>query len=375
MPRAVGSELVARGALSVGALTTVIPLVLEVAGALGGLSRLHASLVHGADAARRLGALDAAPHSIEGPLTTAGAALGSVRGAVQFRDVRFAYPVRPDVSVLNGFSLSLAPGEVFALVGASGGGKSTVAALLTRFYDVSSGQITLDGVDVRNLDPRALRQAIGHVTQEPVLFSGTIGENIAFAHPGAPQAAVEAAARAANAHAFITALPLGYDTPVGERGAQLSGGQRQRIAVARVLLLQPRLLLLVRRRRVCMRAREHYAEAPHAAQQDEATSALDSESERLVAEALQAASAGRTCIIIAHRLSTGAASRCVDLPFHPDLTPHALHAVRRANRIGVMSGGKLVEVGTHEELLALRGAYWRLVQSAVFREDTTPAAA
>jgi ATP-binding cassette subfamily B protein len=367
---------VARGALSVGALTTVIPLVLEVAGALGGLSRLHASLVHGADAARRLGALDAAPHSIEGPLTTAGAALGSVRGAVQFRDVRFAYPVRPDVSVLNGFSLSLAPGEVFALVGASGGGKSTVAALLTRFYDVGSGQITLDGVDVRNLDPRALRQAIGHVTQEPVLFSGTIGENIAFAHPGAPQAAVEAAARAANAHAFITALPLGYDTPVGERGAQLSGGQRQRIAVARVLLLQPRLLLLVRHRRVCMRERIMLMHR-NAAQQDEATSALDSESERLVAEALQAASAERTCIIIAHRLSTGAAMRCADLPFRPSLTPHALHvpAVRRANRIGVMAGGKLVEVGTHEELLALRGAYWRLVQSAVFREDTAPAAA
>jgi ATP-binding cassette subfamily B protein len=246
---------VARGALSVGELTTVIPLVLEVAGALGGLSRLHASLVHGADAARRLRALDAAPHNIEGPPTT-GAALGAVRGAVQFRDVRFAYPARLDVSVINGLSLSLAPGEVFALVGASGGGKSTVASLLTRFYDVGSGQITLDGVDVRNLDPRELRRAIGHVSQEPVLFSGTIGENIAFAHPDVPQADVVAAARAANAHAFITALPLGYDTPVGERGAQLSGGQRQRIAVARVLLLQPRLLLLVRH--CCVPVRKHF---------------------------------------------------------------------------------------------------------------------
>jgi ABC-type multidrug transport system fused ATPase/permease subunit len=244
-----GAELVARGALSVGALTTVIPLVMEIAGALGGLSRLHASLVAGADAARRLCALSAAPRAIEG--AHAGAPLRDVRGAVAFHNVRFAYPLRPDVLVLDGFALQLAPGETFALVGESGSGKSTVAALLTRLYDVQGGSVQLDGADVRSLDPRALRRAIGHVTQEPLLFSGSIADNIAFAQPGAPLEAVVEAAKAANAHAFVSALPRGYDTDVGERGAQLSGGQRQRIAIARVLLAQPRLLLLVRRPHAC----------------------------------------------------------------------------------------------------------------------------
>ena len=326
-----GSELVARGLLSVGALTTVVPLVLEVATAAGGLSRLHASLMHGADAAARLGALSAAPHAIEGasgvqpPTCNAdGVPQGAVRGAVAFHDVSFAYPARPDITVVDRFSLQLAPGEIFAIVGASGSGKSTIAALLTRLYDVGAGSITIDGVDIRALEPRTLRRTIGVVSQEPVLFSGSIRENIVYASPDATSEALHTAATAANAHAFITALPLGYETLVGERGAQLSGGQRQRIAIARVLLLQPRILLL-----------------------DEATSALDSESEKLVAQALQAASAGKTCFIIAHRLST----------------------VRRADRIGVMQSGKLVEVGTHEQLMALRGAYWRLVESAVFRDD------
>ena len=317
----VGSELVARGAMTVGSLTTVIPLVLEVAGALGGLSRLHASLVHGADAAERLGSLSCAPRTIE---TASGMPLDVVRGAIAFNDVRFAYPVRPTVRVLDGFSLQLAPGEVFALVGASGSGKSTVAALLTRLYDADAGSITIDGQDVRDTDPHALRRAIGVVTQEPVLFSGSIADNIRYSRPNATAAEVAAAAAAANASGFIAALPLGFDTPVGERGAQLSGGQRQRVAIARVLLAQPKIMLL-----------------------DEATAALDNESERLVSEALQAALRGRTCIIIAHRLST----------------------VRRATRIGVMAGGKLVEVGTHAELLAARGAYFRLVQSSTFVDD------
>lgn len=317
----VGSELVSRGAMSVGALTTVIPLVLEVAGALGGLSRLHASLVHGADAAERLRGLSCAPRAIE---TAGGAQLGPVRGSIAFQDVRFAYPVRPSVRVLDGFSLQLAPGEVFALVGASGSGKSTVAALLTRLYDADSGRITLDGQDIRSLDPHALRRAIGVVTQEPVLFSGSIADNVAYSRPAASAADVAAAAGAANAAGFVASLPLGYDTPVGERGAQLSGGQRQRVAIARVLLAQPKILLL-----------------------DEATAALDNESERLVSEALQTALRGRTCIIIAHRLST----------------------VRRADRIGVMADGKLVEVGTHAELLAARGPYFRLVQSSTFVDD------
>ena len=317
----VGSELVARGAMTVGSLTTVIPLVLEVASALGGLSRLHASLVHGADAAERLGSLSCAPRAIE---TASGMPLDVVHGAIAFNDVHFAYPVRPSVRVLDGFSLQLAPGEVFALVGASGSGKSTVAALLTRLYDADTGSITIDGQDIRDTDPHALRRAIGVVTQEPVLFSGSIADNIRYSRPKATASEVAAAAAAANAAGFIASLPLGFDTPVGERGAQLSGGQRQRVAIARVLLAQPKIMLL-----------------------DEATAALDNESERLVSEALQAALRGRTCIIIAHRLST----------------------VRRATRIGVMAGGKLVEVGTHAELLAARGAYYRLVQSSTFVDD------
>jgi len=317
----VGSELVARGAMTVGSLTTVIPLVLEVASALGGLSRLHASLVHGADAAERLGSLSCAPRAIE---TASGKPLDVVRGAIAFHDVHFAYPVRPSVRVLDGFSLQLAPGEVFALVGASGSGKSTVAALLTRLYDADAGSITIDGKDIRDTDPHALRRAIGVVTQEPVLFSGSIADNIRYSRPTAADSEVATAAAAANAAGFIASLPMGFDTPVGERGAQLSGGQRQRVAIARVLLAQPKIMLL-----------------------DEATAALDNESERLVSEALQAALRGRTCIIIAHRLST----------------------VRRATRIGVMAGGKLVEVGTHAELLAARGAYFRLVQSSTFVDD------
>ena len=199
-----------------------------------------------------------------------------------------------------------------------------VAALLTRLYDADAGRITIDGQDIRDINPHALRRAIGVVTQEPVLFSGSIADNIRYSRPAATDAEVAAAAAAANAAGFVAALPSGFVTPVGERGAQLSGGQRQRVAIARVLLAQPKILLL-----------------------DEATAALDNESERLVSEALQTALRGRTCIIIAHRLST----------------------VRRADRIGVMADGKMVEVGTHAELLAARGAYFRLVQSSTFMDD------
>ena len=315
-----GAQLVSGGSLTVGALTTVIPLIMEVATSLGGLSRLHTSLVRGVDAAARLEALDAAPSHIE---STQGAALSDIEGALAFHNVRFTYPGR-NAPALDDFSLSLAPGESFALVGASGGGKSTVAALLHRLYDPQEGAITLDGVDLRLLNPHQLRRSIGSVAQEPVLFAGSVRDNISYAEPGASDADVETAARRANAHDFITALPHGYDTPVGERGAQLSGGQRQRISLARTLLAQPAILLL-----------------------DEATSALDSESERLVSQATQAAMQGRTVLVIAHRLST----------------------VRSLDRIGVVAGGKLVEVGTHESLLAKRGAYWRLVQSAELMND------
>jgi subfamily B ATP-binding cassette protein MsbA len=219
--------------------------------------------------------------------------------------------------VLHGVSLRVAPGEIVALVGRSGAGKTTIASLLPRFWDATGGRVMLDGHDVRALALADLREAIGVVPQEPALFSGTIRENIAYARPDAPLADVIAAATAAHAHEFIAQLPNGYDTTVGERGVKLSGGQRQRVAIARVFLKDPAVVVL-----------------------DEATSSLDSESERLVEDALEKLLRGRTTLIIAHRLST----------------------VRRADRVVVLDAGRVVEQGTHAELLELGGLYARLYQ-------------
>jgi len=212
-------------------------------------------------------------------------------------------------------SLTFAPGEVVALVGRSGAGKTTMASLVPRFWDVTDGRITLDGHDVRTLAMHDLRGAIGIVPQEPTLFSGTVRDNIAYARPDASEADVERAARAAHAWEFITRLPEGLDTRVGERGVKLSGGQRQRIAIARVFLKNPAVVIL-----------------------DEATSSLDSESEHLVEAALGELLHGRTTIIIAHRLST----------------------VRRADRVVVLDQGRIVEEGSHETLVALGGLYHAL---------------
>ncbi len=221
----------------------------------------------------------------------------------------------------------MAPGEIVALVGPSGGGKTTVVSLLPRFWDVDKGQVRLDGIDVRSLRLADLREAVGVVPQEPALFSGTVRENIAYARPGASAADVESAARAAHAHEFIERLPHGYDTLVGERGVKLSGGQRQRVAIARAILKDPAVLVL-----------------------DEATSNLDAESERLIEDALEKLLVGRTTLIIAHRLST----------------------VRRADRLVVVDHGRIVEEGTHADLLARGGLYARLYQRQ-FREDDVPA--
>ncbi|XP_049498073.1 mitochondrial potassium channel ATP-binding subunit isoform X1 [Panthera uncia] len=241
-----------------------------------------------------------------------------LRGAVTFHNVFFSYPCRPGFQVLEDFSLTLPPGKIVALVGQSGGGKTTVASLLERFYDPTAGVVTLDGRDLRTLDPSWLRgQVIGFISQEPVLFGTTIMENIRFGKLGASDEEVYAAAREANAHEFITSFPEGYNTIVGERGATLSGGQKQRLAIARALIKQPTVLIL-----------------------DEATSALDSESERVVQEALDRASAGRTVLVIAHRLST----------------------VRGAHHIVVMAHGQVCEVGTHEELLKKGGLYAELIR-------------
>ncbi|RCJ42066.1 LuxR family transcriptional regulator [Nostoc minutum NIES-26] len=239
-------------------------------------------------------------------------ALPQVLGKVEYHHVSFAY--KPGEPVLKDISLSALPGEAIALVGASGAGKTTFVNLLPRFYDAASGQILVDGVDIRDVTLHSLRRQIGIVPQETIMFSGTIAQNIAFGQDNFDMQAVAAAAKIANAHQFITQLPEGYQTWVGERGVNLSGGQRQRIAIARAVLLNPQILIL-----------------------DEATSALDSESEALVQEALERLMQKRTVFIIAHRLST----------------------VRRCDRILVLEQGQVVESGTHEELLTLERRYAR----------------
>jgi ATP-binding cassette, subfamily B, bacterial len=240
-----------------------------------------------------------------------------VRGAVAFQGVRFHYPSRPGQSALEGIDLSVEPGETVALVGPSGAGKSTIIQLLMRFYDPQAGTITLDGIDLRDLNRTDLRGAMALVPQDPVIFATTATENIRFGRPDASQAEVEAAARAAAAHDFIAALPQGYGTELGERGVLLSGGQKQRIAIARAILRDAPVLLL-----------------------DEATSALDAESERAVQAAVERLSAGRTTLVVAHRLAT----------------------VRKADRIVVFDQGRIVAQGTHAALVAQGGLYARLAR-------------
>jgi len=237
-------------------------------------------------------------------------------GALDFVDVQFSYPTRPNIKVLDKFNLSIEAGQIVALVGPSGCGKSSVISLIERFYDTLQGDIKFDDYYVKDVNIKWLRHQIGLVSQEPVLFSGSIAENIAYGKEGATQEEIEAAARSANAHNFITEFPDGYKTQVGERGAQLSGGQKQRIAIARAIIKNPKILLL-----------------------DEATSALDSESEKVVQEALDTVMKGRTTIVVAHRLST----------------------IQHADKICVFRDGKIYEQGTHKELLALGGAYYELV--------------
>ncbi|KAG6472902.1 putative multidrug resistance protein [Zingiber officinale] len=264
-----------------------------------------------------------------------GEALENVSGDVEFRNVEFAYPSRPDNYIFRDFNLKVPAGRTVALVGSSGSGKSTVIALLERFYDPLAGGILIDGIDIRRLQLKWLRSQLGLVSQEPALFATSIKENILFGKEGATMEEVVAAAEAANAHSFISQLPQGYDTKVGERGAQMSGGQKQRIAIARAVLKSPKILLL-----------------------DEATSALDSESERIVQEALDLASVGRTAIVIAHRLST----------------------IRHADVIAVVQDGSVTEIGSHDDLIDRPdGLYSSLVRlqrtTAHLREGETSSGA
>ncbi|KAH1101474.1 hypothetical protein AAZX31_13G125100 [Glycine max] len=257
-----------------------------------------------------------------------GLELESVTGLVELRNVDFSYPSRPEFMILHNFSLNVPAGKTIALVGSSGSGKSTVVSLIERFYDPSSGQVLLDGHDVKSLKPRWLRQQIGLVSQEPALFATTIRENILLGRPDANQVEIEEAARVANAHSFIIKLPEGYETQVGERGLQLSGGQKQRIAIARAMLKNPAILLL-----------------------DEATSALDSESEKLVQDALDRFMIGRTTLVIAHRLST----------------------ICKADLVAVLQQGSVTEIGTHDELFAKgeNGVYAKLIRMQEMAHETS----
>ncbi len=318
-----GGVLVLEGQLTAGALVSFLLYTITIAAAIGALASFFSAYQEAVGAAERVFELLEAPSEITDPPLPIPLPR-PVQGEVTFESVSFRYRADADTPwTLRDIDLTVAHGEVIALVGPSGAGKTTLVSLLPRFWDVSAGRIRLDGVDVRELRLADLRGAVGVVPQEPALFSGTVGENIAYGRPGAAQGDIEAAAVAAHAHEFVVRLPHGYETVVGERGVKLSGGQRQRIAIARALLKDPAVLIL-----------------------DEATSNLDTESERLIEDAMEKLLAGRTTLIIAHRLST----------------------VRRADRLIVLDHGRIVEEGTHAALLAKAGLYARLYQRQ-FRDE------
>jgi ABC transporter fused permease/ATP-binding protein len=312
-----GGRALIHGDLTAGQLTSFFLYTFIVAGALADVAGLWGALQRAAGATDRLFAVIDTVPEIRDPEPSITVALPPGKGALKLERVSFAYPTRRGQPVLTDVDLDIAPGEVVALVGPSGAGKSTILSLLHRFYDVDAGRVLFEGIDVRTLKLGELRRALAMVAQEPVLFSGTIRDNIGYSKDGATTAEIERAARDAHAHDFITGFPDGYATVIGERGTKLSGGQKQRIALARALLADPRVLIL-----------------------DEATSNLDAESEAAVQAALARLMQDRTTIIVAHRLST----------------------VRDADRIVVIDGARVVEQGRHDELMARRGTYHRLVE-------------
>ena len=310
-----GGRQVLSGNLQPGDLIAFLFLTLFVAGSVGSFTGLYAQLQEALGASRRI--FELLDTGTDLPAPASPRQLDRVAGRVTFDRVGFSYGDRGEELVLDGVELEANPGEVVALVGPSGAGKSTLVTLIPRFYDPTVGAILLDGIDLRELNTRALRSHIGIVPQETLLFSGPIAENIRYGRPEASDAEVIAAAESANAHPFIQEFPDGYATLVGERGIKLSGGQRQRVAIARALLKDPRILIL-----------------------DEATSSLDSESESLVQAALDRLMQGRTTFVIAHRLST----------------------VLGADRIVVLDRGRIVQSGSHDQLVAAPGLYRELYE-------------
>jgi subfamily B ATP-binding cassette protein MsbA len=308
-----GGRLALDGQLPPGDLITFLLLTVTVAGSIGAFTGLYAQVQEAAGASRRV--FELLDTEADLPEAEHPQRIAEVRGEVRFEGVRFRYGDRGDDWVLDGIDLHGHPGGVIALVGPSGAGKSTLATLISRFHDPVEGRITLDGVDLRDLDPRALRSVVGVVPQETLLFSGSIAENVRYGRPDATDSAVMAALEAANASSFVAEFPDGVATVVGERGVKLSGGQRQRIAIARALLKDPRILVL-----------------------DEATSSLDSESEAQVQSALDRLMQGRTTFVIAHRLST----------------------ILSADEIVVLEHGRVVQRGSHQALIDRGGLYAEL---------------
>ena len=312
----VGARDVQSGVMSAGELVQFLIYAVLVAGAVGSLSEVWGELQRAAGATERLIDLLDAQDPVQDPAAPQ-LLPRPAKGDIRFENLRFSYPARPETVALDGIDLHIKSGETIALVGPSGAGKSTMLHMLMRFYDPQSGRITLDGIDLRDMSRADFRQAIAMVPQDPVIFAASAYENIAFGRLGASIDAVHAAAHAAAAHEFISALPDGYDTYLGERGVMLSGGQKQRIAIARAILRDAPVLLL-----------------------DEATSALDAESERAVQQAVDAMAKGRTVLVVAHRLAT----------------------VKRADRIVVFDKGRIIATGKHAELVAQNGLYARLAR-------------